>query len=70
VAARKRQRRHTLGVSASELAQMGVCERLVKFEHDCGRRRTAEQLLAMERGRRAHQRFYRDRHGGGQSAGR
>ena len=70
MAARKRQRHHVLGVSASELAQMGVCERLVKFEHDCGRRRTAEQLLDMERGRRAHQRFYRDRHGGGQSAGR
>ena len=70
MAAWKRKRRHALGVSASELAQMGVCERLVKFEHDCGRRRTAEQLLAMERGRRAHQRFYRDRHGGGQSAGR
>jgi hypothetical protein len=70
VAGRKRQRRRALGVSASELAQMGVCERLVKFEHDCGRRRTAEQLLAMERGRRAHQRLYRHRHGGGQRTGR
>lgn len=53
-------------VSASELAQMGVCERRVKFEHDRGRRRTPEQLQAMKRGRRAHETFYRD----GQDAAR
>jgi hypothetical protein len=53
-------------VSASELAQMGVCERRVKFEHDRGRRRTPEQLQAMERGRRAHETFYQD----GQDAAR
>jgi hypothetical protein len=47
-------------VSASELAQMGVCERRVKFEHDLGRRRMPEQLQAMERGLRAHEEFYRD----------
>ena len=47
-------------VSASELAQMGVCERRVKFEHDRGRRRTPEQLQAMERGLRAHEEFYRE----------
>jgi hypothetical protein len=47
-------------VSASELAQMGVCERRVKFERDRGRRRTPEQLQAMERGLRAHETFYRD----------
>ena len=53
-------------VSASELAQMGVCERRVKFEHDRGRRRTPEQLQAMKRGRRAHETFYRN----GQDAAR
>ena len=47
-------------VSASELAQMGVCEQRVKFEHDLGRRRMPEQLQAMERGLRAHEEFYRD----------
>lgn len=47
-------------VSASELAQMGVCERRVKFEHDRGRRRTPGQLLSMERGRLAHENFYQD----------
>jgi hypothetical protein len=47
-------------VSASELAQMGVCERRVKFDHDRGRRRTPEQLQAMERGLRAHEEFYRE----------
>lgn len=50
-------------VSASELAQIGVCERLVVFEHHCGMMRTAEQLSAIKRGRRAHQRFYRERNG-------
>jgi len=47
-------------VSASELAQMGVCERRVKFEHDRCRRRTPGQLQAMERGLRAHEEFYRE----------
>lgn len=48
-------------VSASELAQMGVCERLVVFEHRHGKRRTVEQQLAIQRGRWAHARFYRER---------
>ena len=47
-----------VSVSASELAQMGVCERLVVFEHRYGRRRTAEQQRAAARGRLAHARFY------------
>lgn len=54
-------------VSASELAQMGVCERRVKFEHDCGRRRTHEQMRVMERGLRAHEEFYREGQDGGDS---
>lgn len=59
----KRHGRRRASVSASELAQMGVCERLVVFEHRCGKLRTAEQLSAIERGRRAHRRFYRERNG-------
>lgn len=60
-----------LSVSASELAQMGVCERLVVFEHRYGMRRTVEQQRAVARGRLAHVQFYRarcrdsDRRGGG-----
>ena len=38
MAAKKRVGRCSRGVSATDLAQMGVCERLVKFEHHCGRR--------------------------------
>ena len=57
---RKRRVSKADRVSASELAQMGVCERRVKFEHDRGRRRTPEQMQAMERGLRAHEEFYRD----------
>lgn len=57
-------------VSASELAQMGVCERRVKFEHDRGRRRTPEQLQAMERGLRAHETFYRDGQDAARAGGR
>ena len=46
-------------VSASELAQMGVCERLVVFEHHHGNHPTQSQRIAIERGLRAHERFYR-----------
>ena len=57
---RGRHVRRRRSVSASELAQMGVCERLVVFEHRQGRRRTPEQRSAIERGLQAHERFYRD----------
>lgn len=70
MAGKKRQGRQSLGVSASDLAQMGVCERMVKFEHHCGRRRTPDQLQAMDHGRRAHEQLYLDRHGNGRSRGR
>ena len=46
------------GVSASELAQMGVCERLVLFEHRYGPQRSAQQLVAMKRGDREHRRVF------------
>jgi hypothetical protein len=48
-------------ISASELAQMGVCERLVVFEHLAGRQRTLQQAQAMRRGQRLHRQFYAER---------
>lgn len=56
-AAKKKRWRQT-SVSASELAQMGVCERLVLFEHRHGKRTTTEQRAAIKRGLRAHEQFY------------
>jgi predicted RecB family nuclease len=53
-------------VSASDLAEMGVCERRVLLEHRHGLRRTSAQETAMRRGLRAHERFHRD----GVAAGR
>ena len=47
-------------VSASELAQMGVCERLVWFEHRYDRQRTPEQIEAARAGDQAHAEFHRD----------
>jgi len=44
-------------VSASALAQMGVCERLVIFEHFDGKHPTPAQQDALQRGLRAHRRF-------------
>jgi len=58
-AAAKRPR-GSASVNASELAQMGVCERLVVFEHRYGTRRLPQQQAAIERGRRVHERFYRE----------
>ncbi|OIQ92191.1 hypothetical protein GALL_258680 [mine drainage metagenome] len=49
-------------VSASELAQMGVCERLMVFEQRHGKRLTLAQRKAIQRGLRTHRWFYRDRH--------
>ncbi|MES2299448.1 MAG: CFI-box-CTERM domain-containing protein [Pseudomonadota bacterium] len=39
---------------------MGVCERLVVFEHHFGKRRSRHQRRAIKRGQIAHERFYRD----------
>lgn len=44
-------------VSASALAQMGVCERLVVFESFDGKHPTPAQQHALRRGLRAHRRF-------------
>lgn len=46
-------------VSATQLAQMGVCEKLVVFEDRHGRRPTALQRIALKRGLRAHRQFLR-----------
>lgn len=50
---RKKQRT----VSASALSQMGVCERLVVFEHFDGKHPTRVQQHALQRGLRAHRRY-------------
>lgn len=58
---RGRSRAHRGGrpsVSASELAQMGVCEQLVQFEHRYGRRHSPQQHADMMRGDREHRRFF------------
>lgn len=59
---RKRSRQSVDGrmVRASDLAQMGRCERLVLFEHLHGNRRTARQQRARARGLVEHERFYRE----------
>jgi hypothetical protein len=58
----KRLRRPASGrmVSASDLAQMGRCERLVVFEHLHGSRCTAGQKRARARGLVEHEQFYRE----------
>lgn len=55
-----KRRRRSASVIASELAQMGVCERLVVFEHRYGKRSSTEQRAAITRGLRAHEQFYRE----------
>ncbi|MCU0814810.1 MAG: hypothetical protein MUC32_11145 [Burkholderiaceae bacterium] len=47
-------------VSASELAQLGYCERVAFFDWRDGPRRTPDELAAMARGDAAHDRFFRD----------
>lgn len=51
------RRKTKRAVSASALSQMGVCERLVVFEHFEGKRPTPEQRAALQRGLRAHRQF-------------
>jgi len=56
----KRQQKKSKTVSATELAQMGVCERLVVFEHRHGQRRARNQRASIRRGLDEHDRFYRE----------
>jgi hypothetical protein len=47
-------------VSASELAQLGYCERKIAFDARYGRRTTRVQRAAQERGLHAHASFLRE----------
>lgn len=47
-------------VSASELAQLGYCERLVHLDWHHGPKRSQAQVAAQERGNLAHEQFYKD----------
>ena len=47
-------------VSASELAQLGYCERVAHFDWRYGTKRSPEQLAAQDRGNAAHDQFYKD----------
>ena len=47
-------------VSASELAQLGYCERVAHFDWRYGAKRSPEQLVAQDRGIVAHDQFYQD----------
>lgn len=55
---RKTREKHP--VSASELAQMGVCERRIVFEHRLGKRNPVSQRAARQRGVIEHARFYEE----------
>lgn len=55
-----RKKRMIRPVTASELAQMGVCERLIAFEHRHGKRSSASQRAARQRGLTEHERFYQE----------
>lgn len=56
---RNKRRGHGSRVSATQLAQLGVCEKLVVFEHRHGKRPSEAQRVALERGLRAHRHFLR-----------
>lgn len=47
-------------VGAKELAEMGYCEKRVLLAHLHGQRMTLEQRRSVERGRRAHEQYFRE----------
>ncbi len=53
----RRRRKTKRAISASALSQMGVCERLVVFEHFEGKPPTPAQRSALQRGLQAHRQF-------------
>lgn len=57
---RRGRTRNERPVSAKELAEMGFCEKRVLLAHLHGQRLTAEQRRSIERGRLAHERYYRE----------
>lgn len=56
----RKQKRDQATVSATELAEMGFCEKRVLLTHLHGEHLTSEQLRQVDRGRRAHDQFYRE----------
>lgn len=56
----RKQNRDGETVSATELAEMGYCEKRVLLAHLHGERLTSEQLRRIDRGRKAHDQFYRE----------
>ena len=58
MAAKKRDKKSM--VSASQLSQMGACERFVLFEARYGKRKSRCQQEAIERGRTEHAKFFKD----------
>lgn len=57
---RKSRKKGAKIMIASELAQMGVCERLVVFEHRYGKHNTAAQHSAIRRGLKERDRFFQN----------
>jgi hypothetical protein len=57
---RRGRTRNERPVSAKELAEMGFCEKRVLLAHLHGQQLTAEQRRSVERGRLAHERYYRE----------
>jgi hypothetical protein len=57
---RRRRKQCERFVSAKDLAEMGFCEKRVLLAHLHGQRLTPEQQRDAERGRRAHERYYRE----------
>ena len=53
----KRRKEPRDEVSATELAEMGFCEKRVQLAHIYGEQATSEQRKAMARGQVAHQRY-------------
>ncbi len=55
---RRSRRKKSKAVSATELAKLGICERLAFLEHRYGKRITASQHTAMRRGLKEHACFH------------
>ena len=57
---RKRRRKKPKAVSATELAQMGICERRIVFARRHGKRISVLHRTALSRGSIQHRQFYMD----------
>lgn len=56
----KRRKEPGDDVSATEMAEMGFCEKRVQLAHMYGEQTTPEQRKAMTRGQAAHQRYLKE----------